>query len=123
MNKKKKNNDLLTVLIIIAVVYIIYSMFNGAKSFTSTIRHVLDNRDETIGELIDLADFSIEGDYLVGTLPHLSVWALSASNSTNVDNPSTGDDINKWVGMLLISTLGLTIGTVSAIKIKKSKIK
>ena len=64
MNKKKKNNDLLTVLIIIAVVYIIYSMFNGAKSFTSTIRNVLDNRDDDF-TIISSYDYKVFEDEVV----------------------------------------------------------
>ena len=64
MSKKKKNNDLLTVLIIIAVVYIIYSMFNGAKSFTSTIRNVLDNRDDDF-TIISSYDYKVFEDEVV----------------------------------------------------------
>ena len=70
---------------------------------------------------------TIDGDYLVGTLEHLSTYALtgsntSTSNNTNTtNNPQTGDNIYVWFGMLIISILGLSLGTFTATKFKKSK--
>ena len=69
----------------------------------------------------------MDGDYLVGTLDHLSTYALtgsntSTSNNTNTtNNPQTGDNIYIWFGMLIISILGLSLGTFTATKFKKSK--
>lgn len=70
---------------------------------------------------------TMDGDYLVGTLDHLSTYALtgsntSTSNNTNTtNNPQTGDNIYIWFGMLIISILGLSLGTFTATKFKKSK--
>ena len=73
-------------------------------------------------------DLKVEGNYLVGTLEHLSNYVLTGSyvapsgNSTT-NNPQTGDNIYIWFGMLLISVLGLSVGTITATKFKKSKIR
>ena len=71
-------------------------------------------------------DLKVEGNYLVGTLEHLSNYALTGSyvapsSSSTTDNPQTGDNIYIWIGMFLISALGLSIGTITATKFKKSK--
>ena len=73
-------------------------------------------------------NLKVEGDYLVGTLDHLSTYALTGSyvapsSSSTTDNPQTGDNIYIWIGMLLISALGLSVGTITATKFKKSKVK
>ena len=70
---------------------------------------------------------TMDGDYLVGTLDHLSTYALTGSNTSTTNNtnttnnPQTGDNIYIWFGMLIISILGLSLGTFTAIKSKKSK--
>ena len=72
---------------------------------------------------------TIDGEkYLVGTLDHLSNYALTGSyvefsNNSTSDNPQTGDNIYMWFGMLLISVLGLSVGTITATKFKKSRVK
>ncbi len=58
--------------------------------------------DFTLGEIVDL---EIDGDYLIGTVPHLSTYMLTGS--TEVVNPSTYDNIMFYVTMLTISTIGL----------------
>ena len=73
-------------------------------------------------------NLKVEGDYLVGTLEHLSNYALTGSyvapsNNSTTNNPQTGDNIYMWFGMLLISVLGLSVGTITATKFKKSKVK
>lgn len=57
----------------------------------------------------DIADFKIEGDYIVGTLPHLSAYVLVGNVTetpaeTKKTAPKTGDNI-----LLYISLLGLSI--------------
>ncbi len=68
---------------------------------------------------------SADGKYLVGTLNHLSPYVLvgnvvSNSGGTTTGNPQTSDNIHVWIGMLVISILGLSVGTVSATRLKKS---
>lgn len=48
----------------------------------------------------------VEGDYLVGTLPHLSKYALTGSVTSN---PKTSDNILFYVYMFGISLIGLII--------------
>ena len=62
-----------------------------------------------VGEIVD---FKIEGDYLVGTLPHLSAWALVGNK---INNPQTGDNILGYVILLGISIVGL----ITIKKVKK----
>ena len=52
----------------------------------------------------ETADFTIEGDYIVGTLPHLSAYALVGVNDTA--NPNTGDNIISYIITLIISIIG-----------------
>ncbi len=73
-------------------------------------------------------NLKVEGDYLVGTLEHLSNYALTGSyvvpsNNSTTNNPQTGDNIYMWFGMLLISVFGLSVGMITATKSKKSKVK
>ncbi len=70
------------------------------------------NDDMSLGEEIEL---SIVGDYLVGTLDHLSNYSLIGNT---VSNPKTGDNIMNFVLMLLVSILG--IGGI--IYLKKNKL-
>lgn len=72
-------------------------------------------------------NLTVEGDYLVGRLEHLSAYALTGSykaptNNLTANNPQTKDNIYMWIGMLLISVLGLSIGMATATKLKKSKL-
>lgn len=62
----------------------------------------------------DIADFTIEGDYIVGTLPHLSAYALVGitEEESKGTNPPTGDNI-----YLYFSLLGLA--AVSTLYVKK----
>ncbi len=59
-----------------------------------------------------------EGDYLVGTLEHLSTYALAGSITTN---PKTFDNINIWYGIMAISVLGLLVGAYTTRKNKLVK--
>lgn len=61
-----------------------------------------------------------EGDYLVGTLPHLSKYVLVGSNSSS--NPATFDNIFVWINMLIISAIGILLSVIM-LKFKKSKAK
>ena len=75
------------------------------KYNTFKLMYVKD--DFTLGEVVDL---KIDGDYLVGTIPHLSLYALVANNTTN---PNTIDNITMWVTIFSISILCLTFGIYS----------
>lgn len=66
-------------------------------------------------EVEDVITFKKQGDYLVGTLPHLSTYVLAGSI---VNNPLTGDNMVKWIGILFVSSLGITI----CLKNKKRKV-
>ena len=65
---------------------------------------------------------SADGKYLVGTVNHLSPYVLVgnvASNTfggTNNGNPQTSDNIYVWIGLLIISILGLLVGIITAKK-------
>ena len=67
--------------------------------------------EDTIGKN-DVIDLKIEGDYLVGNLYHLSKDAVGGKYETsNVStNPKTGDNITLWIGLALISFVGI-VGT------------
>ena len=56
--------------------------------------------------------FTLEGDYYVGTLNHLSTYTLVGSNTSVSGNPDTHDSIYLWLAMLVISGLGMAITTV-----------
>ncbi len=81
------------------------------KKFNS-FKLIYMNDDMSLGEEIEL---SIVGDYLVGTLDHLSNYSLIGNT---VSNPKTGDNIMNFVLMLLVSILG--IGGI--IYLKKNKL-
>lgn len=74
----------------------------------NTFKLMCVNEDFSVGEPITL---EVEGDYLVGTLEHLSLYTLVGSNVEQV--PKTGDNIYTWVGILCISIIGLSIGMIS----------
>ena len=69
--------------------------------------------DENNFEVGDIADFSIDGEYITGTLPHLSAYALVGSvvetseTAAATNNPATGDNIIIYVSILAISTIGI----------------
>ena len=70
----------------------------------------------------DPIEFKIEGDYLVGTLPHLSAYTL-VGNVKLPDNPTTGDNINTWIILLIISIISASISTIYITKKAKVRIK
>lgn len=82
--------------------------------------------DEDNFKVGDIVDFKIEGDYITGTLPHLSVYALvgsknkleTISSDSVVSNPKTNDNIFFYFGTLGVSVIGLT-GIIYTIKKKK----
>ena len=80
--------------------------------------------DENNFKVGDIVDFKIDGDYLVGTLPHLSAYALvgdyveEKKEEEKTNNPKTADTIIKSVIMLSICSVGLIS---SLIYIKKRK--
>ena len=74
--------------------------------------------DDNNFQVMELADFSIEGDYLVGTLPHLSAYALVGSSVVEEANPSTGDNIINYVSIL---GLNMIIFSGAVIYLKKKK--
>lgn len=95
------------------------------KYNTFKIIYVDTDNDFKIEEPITLTQ---DGEYLVGTLKHLSTYALTGSyvapeENVTIDNPKTKDNIYMWVGIFLTSALGLSVCTISTIKIKKSKVK
>ena len=74
-----------------------------------------DENDQLFtGEVINL---KVEGDYLVGTLNHLSTYALTGS--TTPESPKTYDNVNDYTKLLVISLLGLSIGVIGFIKTGK----
>ena len=60
------------------------------------------------GQTEDAIELTQNGDYLEGTLEHLSMYALVGSKTENI--PSTGDNIIFYISMLGLSIVGL-IGT------------
>ena len=86
----------------------------------NTFKMIYIKDDYTIEKPIDL---KIEGDYLVGVLPHLSIYTLVGSNTTSSTsgNPQTFDSIYIWVSALAISLLGILLLTIATIKSKKTK--
>jgi LPXTG-motif cell wall-anchored protein len=68
----------------------------------------------------DPISLKIEGDYLVGTLPHLSPYAL-VGNTKLPDNPTTGDNIHTWFIVLAISVIGIVGSGLYIRKASKSR--
>ena len=78
--------------------------------------------DFSAGDIITLSVKNIDGkDYLVGTLPHLSIWSLNATYVEQSTNPKTSDNINMWVMVLMTSITGFIIGSIKINKILKTK--
>ena len=74
--------------------------------------YIDDSNEIKIGEI---ADFKIEGDYLVGTLPHLSAYALVGRNVTNPENPTnpnTIDGLKPYILVLGLSLVGILSGVM-----------
>ena len=67
----------------------------------NTFKLVYLKNDFTTGEVINL---TVEGDYLVGTIPHLSTYMLTGSVTTN---PKTGDNVLIYMGILVVSIIAL----------------
>ena len=94
-------------------------MTEEMKKYNSfKILYVDVDEEITIEKSITL---KIEDGYLVGTLPHLSNYALMGSIVT--DNPKTLDNIYVWIITLMISFVGLTVVTVFTKKLKNKKTK
>ncbi len=75
----------------------------------------IDEDDFSAGDVVEL---TVDGEYLVGTLPHLSVYALVAETE-KTSNPLTGDTIVKYMTIFAIATIGLA--TVKKMNRKKRK--
>ena len=79
-----------------------------------------DNEFEVL-ETIKLTD---KGDYLEGTLAHLSSYVLVGNNvSNNTNNAQTLDNIYIWIITLIISLIGLTGSIISTKKLQTKKSK
>ena len=72
-------------------------------------------------EAEDVIELEVEGDYLVGTLPHLSIYTL-VGNFTLPDVPKTGDSINTWIIVFIVSMIALSLSTTYVLKTKKVRI-
>lgn len=63
------------------------------------------------GTLEDLIKLTQNGEYLEGTLPHLSRYVVIGNNieitPNTSNNPPTGDNIVFYIGMLGLSIIGL----------------
>ena len=70
----------------------------------------------------DVIELKVDGDYLVGTLPHLSAYTLVGSYNANLpDIPTTGDNIYTWVMILVVSIIGVSLSTKYILKAAKVK--
>ena len=103
------------------------NMTDDLKGY-NTFKLVYLDRDNN-GNIVpgDVIDLSVEGNQLVGILPHLSTYVLTGSNTETTTGPSTStvsanspktyDGILIWIGLFVISGIGLLIGTkVSKLK-------
>ena len=68
-------------------------------------------------KITDIVNLRVEGDYIIGEVPHFSAYALTG---TYVDNPKTNDNIILYVSLLGISLLGI-VGVSIYFKKKTSK--
>lgn len=81
--------------------------------------------DMSFGEITEL---KVEGNYLVGRLPHLSTYILAGSNdeatttsdTTTAKPPKTYDGIMTWVIALVVSLGGLTTLVITNKKKKRN---
>lgn len=88
---------------------------DAMKKF-NVFKLVYVNDDFEAEEVIDL---KVENGYLVGEIPHLSAYTLNATYDSNLpDVPKTGDNIYTWVMLLIISSIGLSVGVLKYYKQK-----
>ena len=81
--------------------------------------YIDENNNFKVGDIVDV---QIEGEYLVGTLPHLSVYAVVGETTVEEpkdNNPKTGDSVIINIVMLVLCLMGLTS---TVIYIKKHKL-
>ena len=71
-----------------------------------------------VEEVITLYD---KGEYLLGTLQHLSAYVLVGNVSSASNNPQTLDNIYIWIITLIVSMIGLVASIVINKKLKNSK--
>ena len=101
-------------------------MTDEMKKFNSfKFVHLDEDNNFKVGDIVDC---KIEGDCIIGTLPHLSAYALVGSNveitpstentTSKTNNPKTGDNIAIWIGLMLVSMVGIA-GTAEILKINK----
>ena len=62
-----------------------------------------------------------DGEYLVGTLEHLSTYALVGSNTPS--SPQTGDNSMMWLWVALLFVSGFGVVATTVIGKKKSSAK
>ncbi len=98
--------------------YIKLFMTEEMKKYNSfTILYAKDDLS-----LIEPLELTVEGDYLVGRLEHLSNYVLTGTNVTNTSsNPQTGDNVYLWIEVLIISTIGLLMVGINIYEPKKIK--
>lgn len=84
--------------------------------------------DENNFKVEDIVELKINGEYIEGTLPHLSAYALIGSNSetpppsiedvkNKTNNPPTGDNIIITILIFVIATIGVFI----TLKVNKNR--
>ena len=81
--------------------------------------YIDEDNNFKVGEIVDA---KVEGDYLIATLPHLSVYAVVGETTieeTKDNNPKTSDSVIINIVMLVLSLTGLTS---TVIYIKKHKL-
>lgn len=96
---------------------------NGFKSYKLVY---IDTDDDDNFVLNEAYKLKLQGEQLTGRLDHLSAYVLVGSNeeetttnSNTASSPKTFDNIMTWFIVLVISMIGLTIGTLKVKKIKK----
>ena len=62
-------------------------------------------------------ELKVQGEYLVGVLPHLSSYALVGSHTSS--NPQTYDSIYNWIGLITLATIGIVTTSIMIVKSKK----
>ncbi len=96
-----------------------YKLTEEMKKYKSFKFIYLD--DENNFAVADIANFTIDGDYMTGTLPHLSAYALVGSEEEvtipgttvdNASNPQTNDNIMTYVYILISSVACLAGGII-----------
>lgn len=82
-----------------------------------TFKLIYLKNDFTLGEVVEL---TIEGDYAVGNVPHLSTYMLTGSITGTTNGPNTNDNIGTYITILGVSLGGLLAVTFIALKKKKT---